>query len=65
MLQQFVSIFNEKSKIYCEKLKDKVNRGEFNIYECTAGSVLEALMKNNFKCNIDFYESECFKELDR
>jgi hypothetical protein len=64
-LQQFVSIFTEKSKIYCKKLEDKVGTGEFNIYDFTAGCALETLMKSTLNYDYDFYESKYFEDLER
>jgi len=64
-LQQFVSIFTVKSKIYCKKLEDKVGKGEFNIYDFTAGCALETLMKSTLNYDYDFYESKYFEELER
>lgn len=64
-LQQFVSIFTEKSKIYCKKLEDKVGKGEFNIYDFTAGCALETLMKSTLNYDYDIYESKYFEELER
>ncbi|XP_070504539.1 probable cytochrome P450 313a4 [Chironomus tepperi] len=64
-LHKFVSIFTEKSKIYCKKLEDKVRMGEFDIYDFTAGCALETLMKSTLNYDYDFYESKYFMELER
>ncbi|XP_062542154.1 LOW QUALITY PROTEIN: cytochrome P450 4d1-like [Armigeres subalbatus] len=48
ILEEFLGIFKERSEVFVDKLKDQVNKGDFNIYEhvtlCTLDIISESAM---------------------
>lgn len=48
ILEEFLAIFNERTEVFVDKIKDQVGKGDFNIYEhvtlCTLDIISESAM---------------------
>lgn len=55
MLQQFIPIFNEKSKVCVEKMRENLDGGEFNVFHYIGMCTLETFFKGHLNHDRNFY----------